>query len=73
MGIHFGPFASPLRKQLPHASFSRHHMKHFQADADAITRLLIRSLITDLEAHSARKRLVVAMQKANRKAKQEAT
>ena len=57
-GIHiqFGALAPSLRDQLGAALPS-----HFQDDADAITRLHVRGVLSDSEAQRARKRLISAI------------
>jgi hypothetical protein len=63
--IEFGALARPLYHQirgyLPAAS-----LRHFQADADAITRLKIRGLIPDKAAERARLRLIRDMERPHR-------
>ena len=58
LSITFGAFARPMRSQLKGRGIDRETMKHFQADADALTRLVVRGLLNDSEALRARKRFV---------------
>jgi len=56
--IHFGALADPLEKQLEGFNISADKIEHFQKDADAITRLVVRGLIPDGAAHQARKKII---------------
>lgn len=58
MRIAMGPLAPPLHEQLGiDADAAGPH----QRDADAISRLAVRGLLTDAETHKARKRLLKHM------------
>jgi len=61
IGVAFSALAPPLDKQI-----MRHipGLDHFQLDADAVTRLSIRGILSDSETKNARKRIVKAMLKA---------
>ena len=52
LGLSFGAMAPKPSQQVPGID------PHFDKDADAITRLLVRGIITPSEAHKARKRLI---------------
>jgi FAD synthase len=54
IGLRFGAVAPPLHQQLGIAPVA---VDPFQADADAITRLVVRGLLSDAEAERARLRL----------------
>ena len=60
--IAFGALSRRLAEQITIGSYSRRwhviKLKHLQRDADAITRLHVRNLMSDGQAHSARKRLM---------------
>lgn len=58
IGIHFGALAPSLAEQLKDYEINEDDLKHFQLDADAITRLVCRSLIPDSIAVKARQRLL---------------
>lgn len=55
--IRMGALAPKLSEQIPGLP------EHFDRDADAITRLKIRGLLTDAEGDKARKRLIKAIEK----------
>ena len=55
--IHMGALSPKLSDQIPGLP------DHFDRDADAITRLKVRGLMTDSEGDKARKRLVKAIEK----------
>lgn len=56
----FGAMSAPLRAQLKIQGFDIDAavVKHCQRDADAITRLLVRHMLSEGEAHKARRRLL---------------
>ena len=54
MGIYFGAMSDPIKKQI---GFDSVDVKHIQKDADAVTRLVIRGIITDSQANQARTKL----------------
>lgn len=62
--IEFGAFAPSLRKQIIAGGFTTKDVKaskdltHCQLDADAVSRLLVRGIITQSSADSARKKIV---------------
>ena len=62
--IEFGAFAPPLREQLIAAGYTTKDVKaskdltHCQFDADAVSRLSVRGIITQSSADSARKKIV---------------
>lgn len=58
--IEFGAMASPLWYQL---DVDANLIYDLQDDADAITRLLVRGLITESEGHKARTRLTKKINK----------
>lgn len=64
MNIEFGALAPPLAEQLKDAGIGVVKWAIFQKDADAITRLRVRGVMSDLEAHKARTRLIKAIGKA---------
>jgi hypothetical protein len=67
LSLHFGATASPLKEQLKKmtgATWAADALDHFQKDADAVTRLFVRNLITDAQAHRARQKLVNKITKA---------
>jgi hypothetical protein len=45
--IHFGALTPPLSEQLSNFKIDEKNLAHYQRDADAITRLSVRGLITD--------------------------
>jgi len=59
-GIEFGALAKPLYIQL---GIGEDLAFHWQLDADAISRLKIRGLLTDREARKAEQRLVDAVER----------
>ena len=64
-GLYFGALAPKLIDQLPDAAdILGSRMDPYQKDADAITRLKVRGIMSDNEAHRARTRLVKAIGKA---------
>jgi FAD synthase len=56
--IMFGAISDSLDKQLRKQGYKLKSVDLYQKDADAITRLLIRSLINESQAHAARKMLL---------------
>lgn len=56
--LSFGALAKPLAAQADLSAINADTVVHLQRDADAITRLLIRGLLSGAEAHRARKRLM---------------
>lgn len=56
-GIAFGTFALPLIQQLRGVRIPAKIIRHAQIDADAVTRLRLRSMLTDGEASRARDRI----------------
>lgn len=56
-GLHFGALAPPLAEQLAGFDLDAEKVDLWQQDADAITRLGVRGVITDGEAKSAYQRL----------------
>ena len=64
LALTFGAFAAPLKKQLRGHRVPSKDVAHFQADADAITRLGIRGLLSDAEKRRARQRLIDRIAKA---------
>ena len=56
--IYFGALCEPVAEQL---GINEHIAEPWQKDADAITRLVVRGLLTDSETHRARKRLIKMM------------
>jgi len=54
MGIYFGALCDPIKKQI---GFDSEVIKHCQKDADAVTRLLIRGLMTESSGRVARNRI----------------
>jgi len=65
--IEFGVFAPKLREQLKNTNISKEQLKHFDLDADAINRLLIRGVLTVSQTEQARKKLLKRI--VNNKAK----
>jgi hypothetical protein len=55
--IHFGAMAPKLEEQVPGTP------PCIQDDADAVTRLFLRGLMTEVEARNVRKRIVKAIEK----------
>jgi len=58
ISLSFGATAPPLSEQLNNFGFGEKKLERWQKDADAITRLSVRELITETEAKKARKRLL---------------
>lgn len=62
ISLHFGALAPTLKEQLKEHVIDDTDLKHFQRDADAITRLAVRGLITDstkMRAHKVLMRNIV--------------
>ena len=66
MEIVFGALAPQLKDQLKDTKIPENALNLFQADADAITRLLIRGLISDSQGLSARKKLLKRLGETNK-------
>ena len=64
--IIFGATAPPLAEQLKGVRITAEKMKAYQADADAITRLNLRDILSDSEARKARGRILRSMAKVSR-------
>lgn len=65
ISIAFGALCKPIKSQLPDGyAIPAATCKHLQKDADAITRLSVRGLLTDSERLRARKRLMNQIQEA---------
>ena len=62
--VHFGALAQPLKDQLVNAHIDSELLSHFQHDADAITRLAVRGLLSDTEINRSRQRLMKKIIKA---------
>lgn len=60
LALHLGAFCDPIIKQIVEQGFSlkENEAEHFQKDADAITRLSVRGLVTMSSVKSARRKLV---------------
>lgn len=60
LSLHFGAFVQPLKQQLRDAKVKAPagSVSAWQQDADAITRLVIRGLLTDSAAQAARRKLL---------------
>ncbi len=56
--LDFGAMAESLKKQLARFYVQEKELSHYQRDADAISRLMMRGLISESQAHAARKRLM---------------
>lgn len=59
-GLHFGAMAESISDQLSAQGFNAEpaDLLHWQKDSDAITRLAVRRLLPESQAHNARKRLM---------------
>ena len=64
MEIELGALARPISEQIKNAGFELSGADAFDRDADAITRLYIRGVLTEGEAHKARTRLMKELGKA---------
>jgi hypothetical protein len=65
MNLRFGAMADSLKEQVESQAgiiFTDDELKHFQANADAVTRLNLYSLISDSQAQAARKKIVKKME-----------
>jgi len=62
--LHFGALAPKLKEQLKEFMVLPDDLEHAQLDADAITRLSIRGLITGSETLKARRKLGQKLDKA---------
>jgi hypothetical protein len=56
--LRLGAFCAPLSEQLPPGLVADEPLTHLQRDADAITRLKVRGLLTDAEVAAAQRRLI---------------
>lgn len=65
LGLHFGALSPTIKTQLEEQGLHLDHasIEHYQKDADAITRLMVRSIIGVSIAEKARKKLVNVMGK----------
>jgi hypothetical protein len=67
LSLHFGAMAPKLAEQIPDdVCVDAGDLLHWQKDADAITRLAIRGVITDSQARAGRQKLVQRIAKAAR-------
>lgn len=60
IALTFGPMARPLKEQL-NGLGDAHFLDQAQLDADAITRLYLRGVLSEVEVKTARKRLLGAI------------
>jgi len=68
----YGVFAPKISLQCKEQGFCvPHNCRALQADADAITRLFIRGLLSETETHNVRKRLLKVIQKKLVRTKEE--
>jgi len=58
MKIELGALSDPISEQLKDLGISKEDLRHYDLDADAITRANVRGYISDSNAHIARKRLL---------------
>jgi len=60
LAINFGALPPPIKEQLRQQGLKAKakDIWHWQRDADAITRCVIRGLISDSTAHAARRRVI---------------
>jgi hypothetical protein len=65
--LSFGAMSEKLSVQLKKTKVKKDELKEFDRLADAVTLLKIQSVITETEAHKARKRIVARIQKSVRK------
>ena len=74
LGIRFGAVAAPITEQLAQQDLKLEAIEgvRVQANADAITRLHLHGMLTDHEAHRARRRLMKYVLRAARQQSQEA-
>lgn len=69
LSIQFGALAPDIKRQLPPGVvMADGDLEHFQRDADSITRLSVRGLITDAAKNAARQKLMERIVKAVREA-----
>jgi hypothetical protein len=61
--LRFGALCPPLEEQVREAGYVLRRAAHHQADADAITRLAVRGILTEGDVHKARARLTTALAK----------
>ena len=64
VSLRFGAVSPKLARQLAAHHLDRESIRHWQMDADAITRLVIRRLLTDAQAKQARQKLIDAIARA---------
>lgn len=64
LGLRFGALVPSLARQLKPYKIDKLDVKHFISDADAITRLYIRSLLPESQVMAARKKLLKKIHKA---------
>lgn len=64
ISIRLGALATRLRNQIHPDAISDKDLRPFQADADAVTRLSVRGLLTEAQVYAARKKLVKRLQEA---------
>jgi hypothetical protein len=64
--LSFGALSPPLSEQLAGLGLKVLTIRHFQRDADAITRLLVRGLMSESHGHLARGRLARRISEAIR-------
>jgi hypothetical protein len=73
ISVHFGALCPSIAEQLIEQGVVAipDEINHFQGDADAITRLMFRGMLSDSQAHTARqkllKKIVRAVEKATKK------
>jgi hypothetical protein len=65
--IYFGAMAPTLAEQLADYEYDKDEMKHLQFDADAVSRLAVRGVLTEGAASKARQRLVNRIAKSVRR------
>lgn len=66
VALHFGAMAPSISEQLEGQGLTAEpaDLLHWQKDADAITRLTVRQMLPESQAHAARKRLMKKIAKA---------
>ena len=62
--IRFGALSPSLQEQLAGAGIDPEELERFDRDADAITRLVVREILTDTVATAARRTLLKKIQAA---------
>lgn len=67
LSLSFGAMSEKLSTQLKNTKVKKGELKEFDRLADAVTLLKIQTVITEAEAHKARKRIVARIQKSVRK------